>query len=122
MRQPDIEIYIKDADRDAVSQWLQAVFGSLREWQQAGQAATSVAGDVAVTWYPRAVGKWNSLFFASDATPWSSDQDCAQAAFAALGVEIRCAPGGWVENEQVDPDQWLKVNAEGVQDIIWRTD
>lgn len=121
MRQPDIEIYLKDADRDAVSQWLRDVFGSLQEWQQNGQAATSTAGDIEVTWYPRAVGKWSSLFFASDATPWASDLDCARDAFAALAVEIRCAPGGWVEDQEADPDMWLKVNGEGVQEFLWRT-
>ena len=48
-------------------------------------------GAVRVTWLPKAVGKWHSLFLESDSTPWDDDLACARAAHAALGVEICCA-------------------------------
>ncbi len=33
MRQPDIEIYLKDAERDAVAQWLGEALGPCSAWQ-----------------------------------------------------------------------------------------
>lgn len=69
MRQPDIEIYLKDAERDAVAQWLGEALGPCSDWQQKGQTFKCKAGDVPVTWLPKAVGKWHSLYLESDATP-----------------------------------------------------
>ena len=123
MRQPDIEIYLKDADQQAVTDWLGAAIGPCSEWQQRGQTFKCRVGDIPVTFLPKAVGKWHSLLLESDATPWADDVACAQAAFAALGVEVRCAPGGWSEEQgEENADLWIKVNAEGTQEFIWRTD
>lgn len=122
MRQPDIEIYLKDADLAAVSAWLNQALGALDEWQARGQTFKSRAAGIALTWLPNAVGKWHSLLLDSDATPWATDRDCAEAACTALGVEIRCAPGGWSEEEgEEDADRWLRITAEGVSEITWRT-
>jgi len=101
MRQPDIEIYLKDADVDhkAIAAWLGEALGPCSDWQQKGQTWKCRAGDVPVTWLPKAVGKWNSLYLESDATPWEDDIACARAAFKALNVEVRCAPGSWVEKK-----------------------
>ena len=92
MRQPDIEIYLKDADVDhkQIAQWLGEAVGPCSEWQQKGQTFKCKAGNIPVTWLPKAVGKWNSLYLESDQTPWADDVACARAAFAALGVEVRC--------------------------------
>lgn len=123
MHQPDIEIYLKDAEQDAVTAWLTEAIGPCSDWQARGQTFKCRAGDIPVTWLPKAVGKWHSLLLESDATPWDSDLACAQAAHQALGVEIRCAPGGWDEAQgEEDADRWLKVNADGVSEITWRTD
>ena len=94
MRQPDIEIYLKDADVDhkAIAAWLGAALGPCTDWVQKGQTYKCKAGNVPVTWLPKAVGKWNSLYLESDQTPWDDDIACARAAFAALNVEVRCAP------------------------------
>ncbi len=122
MRQPDIEIYLKDADHQAVAAWLTQALGPCSDWQQKGQTLQCRAGDIPVTWLPKAVGKWHSLYLESDATPWADDLACAQAAYAALDVEVRCAPGSWDENESDEQaDQWLRINADGVQEITWRT-
>jgi hypothetical protein len=123
MRQPDIEIYLKDADQQAITAWLNTALGPCTPWQQKGQTFKCLAGDIPVTWLPKAVGKWHSLYLESDASPWEDDLACARAAFATLGVEIRCAPGGWQEAQgEEDADRWIKVNAEGEQEITWRTD
>lgn len=65
MRQPDIEIYLKDADVDhkAIAAWLGAALGPCTDWVQRGQTYKCKAGDVPVTWLPKAVGKWNSLLW-----------------------------------------------------------
>ena len=123
MRQPDIEIYLKDASQEAISAWLSEALGPCSEWQQRGQTLKCQAGAIPVVFLPKAVGKWHSLMLESDATPWADDIACARAAFAALGVEIRCSTGGWEEEQgEEDADLWIKVNAEGEQEFIWRTD
>jgi hypothetical protein len=123
MRQPDIEIYLKDASQDAITAWLSEALGTCSEWQQRGQTFKCRAGEIPVVFLPRAVGKWHSLMLESDATPWQDDIACAHAAFAALGVEVRCSTGGWSEEQgEEDADRWIKVNAEGEQEFIWRTD
>jgi len=122
MRQPDIEIYLKDADHTAIGEWLNSALGSCTPWQQKGQTYKCTAGDVPVTWLPKAVGKWNSLYLESDSTPWADDLACAQAAYAALNVEVRCAPGGWQEEESDEQaDRWMRISADGVEEITWRT-
>lgn len=122
MRQPDIEIYLKDVELDAVSQWLKEALGPCTEWQAKGQTFKCRAGDIAITWLPKAVGKWHSLYLESDATPWADDLACAQAAHAALQVQVRCAPGSWNEEQsEEEDDRWLKVDADGISEIIWHT-
>lgn len=63
MRQPDIEIYLKDADVDhkQIAAWLTEALGPCSDWQQKGQTYKCKAGNIPVTWLPKAVGKWNSL-------------------------------------------------------------
>ncbi|SDS56555.1 hypothetical protein [Pseudomonas oryzae] len=122
MRQPDIEIYLKDAELPAVTAWLEQALGSCSTWQVRGQTHKCRAAGIPVTWLPRAVGKWHSLLLESDQTPWDDDLACARAACAALGVEVRCAPGSWSEEQgEEDADRWLKVTSEGVSEIQWRT-
>lgn len=123
MRQPDIEIYLRDASQDAVTEWLNQVLGTCSPWQPKGKTFKCKAGDVPVTWLPKAVGKWHSLLLESDATPWDDDVACARAAYQALGVEIRCALGGWQEEESLeDADRWMSISERGEAEILWRTD
>ncbi|HHN1929579.1 TPA: hypothetical protein ACRNX9_005870, partial [Pseudomonas aeruginosa] len=37
MRQPDIEIYLKDAEHAAVAAWLEQALGPCGPWQEHGQ-------------------------------------------------------------------------------------
>jgi hypothetical protein len=127
MRQPDIEIYLKDVDQDAVSAWLEQVFAMPCTWQARGQTfkcTLRYGGEpIPVTWLPKAVGKWHSLLFESDVSPWVDDLACARDAQAALQVQVRCAPSGWSEEEEDEAaDRWLKVTDEGVEEIVWRTE
>jgi hypothetical protein len=122
MRQPDIEIYLKEASRESITQWLTQAVGSCTPWQARGQAFRCDAGPLKVTWFPKAVGKWHSLYIEGDNRPWDTDLDCARAAYAAIGVQVRCAPGGWEEEESDENDRWLKVDHDGESEIIWKTD
>jgi len=123
MRQPDIEIYLKDADQQSVAAWLEQAIGPCSAWRQKGQTFKCEAAGIPVTWVPKAVGKWHSLMLESDATPWDDDVACARDAFAALGVQVRCAPGSWQEEESLEEgERWIRIDAEGEQEIVWRTD
>ncbi|TBU96852.1 hypothetical protein [Stutzerimonas kirkiae] len=123
MRQPDIEIYLKDASQQAVSDWLQQAIGACTPWQRKGQTFKCNANGIPVTWLPRAVGKWHCLLLESAATPWPDDLACAHAAHQALAVEIRCAPGGWQEEEALEEaDRWISVGQDGEREIRWHTD
>jgi len=40
----------------------------------------------------------------------------------ALAVEIRCAPGGWDEEEAIEvADRWISISERGEEEIVWRT-
>ncbi|HHJ4328334.1 TPA: hypothetical protein ACQJWO_005648 [Klebsiella pneumoniae] len=122
MRQPDIEIYLKDVSQARVTSWLEQAMGPCTEWQACGQTQRCQAGGISVVWLPRAVGSWHSLLLESAHTPWADDLACARAAHAALQVEVRCSPGGWSEDEdEAQADCWLRVSAEGEQSFIWRS-
>ncbi|MFJ7883793.1 hypothetical protein ACIQYF_09805 [Pseudomonas sp. NPDC096917] len=123
MRQPDIEIYLKESvTYKDVADWLSTVLGTCSPWTQKGQVWKCTAGEVPVTWMPKAVGKWNSLYLESDQTPWDDDIACARDAFKALNVEVRCAPGTWVEEEgEETADNWIRISADGEEEITWRT-
>ncbi|WP_462382111.1 hypothetical protein [Pseudomonas sp. Marseille-QA0892] len=122
MRQPDIEIYLKDVERDAVSEWLAQALGPCSDWQAAGQTFKCAAGSLRVTFFPKAVGRWHSLYIEGAELPWETDLACARAASNALGVQIRCAPGGWEESESEENDRWIRVDKEGESEIVWKTD
>jgi len=111
-----------DVDHKAITAWLTADIGPCSEWVQRGQTWKCTAGDIPVTWIPKAVGKWNSLCLDSDKTPWDDDIACARAAFASMNVEVRCAPGTWVEEESdEDADRWIRISVDGEEEITWRT-
>ncbi|NLY14028.1 MAG: hypothetical protein GXZ10_10475 [Gammaproteobacteria bacterium] len=123
MRQPDIEIYIKDSNREAISAWLSSVLNAPCTWQQKGRVSRCQCADIPVVWFEQAVGKWHSLLLESADTPWADDLQCAQAAAAYLQANVRCAPGSWQEADgEADADRWLQVSADGTVDTItWHT-
>lgn len=123
MRQPDIEIYLKDIERTAISQWLESVLGAPCNWQQKGRVSRCLCANIPVVWFEKAVGKWHSLLLESDNTPWQDDSQAAQAAAAYLQANVRCAPGSWQEADGItDVDRWLQVSADGsIETLTWHT-
>lgn len=119
--QPDIEIYLKDANKEQVHEWLQSLFSQCTEWKSKGATYQCTCDGIPFIWYQKAVGSWHSLFIDSPNSPWADDTTCAQAAHSALNVEVRCAPGSWNESDgEEDADRWIKVSAQGVEEFIWR--
>ena len=91
MRQPDIEIYLRDASQEAVGAWLEQAIGTCTPWQQKGQTFKCSAAGIPVTWLPKAVGKWHCLLLESDATPWEDDLACARGVSGARRGNSLCA-------------------------------
>ncbi|SDS79010.1 hypothetical protein SAMN05216421_2200 [Halopseudomonas xinjiangensis] len=123
MRQPDIEIYLRDDHLDDLFNWLGREVGQLNlhaptGLTQRGSLKTSHTTPVMVV--RKAAGKWASIWFDSDQTPWETDVDCARAVHAGIGHEVRCSVGGWTESDgEADADRWLKVNSEGEAEFVW---
>ena len=123
MRQPDIEIYVKDLDRSLIEAWLSSALGAPCQWQEKGRVSRCECAGIPIVWFEKAVGKWHSLLLESANTPWADDTQCAQAVAAALNIQVRCAPGSWQEAEgDTQADNWLSVHPDGsVETIILHT-
>ncbi|MBA4503163.1 hypothetical protein [Marinobacterium marinum] len=124
-RHPDIEIYIKGRSMDQILAWLQARCEGLQPQHSGGGShafnATLDGTRIPVMIHEKAVGKaWVSVWFRSQATPWLQDLDCAKEAAAALDTQVRCIVSGWQDGD--DPDEWWKVEGDGVEKINWRTE
>ncbi len=126
MRQPDIEVYTQ-ADYSAVEQWLSSLFDTVQI--DAGKRRGSMivhtgsvrAGDVdlPVLIVEGAIGKYLSMAFDSDATPWDDDYACATDLAAALGQSVRCAAGGWQEEQGgAQADDWWQIAPDGAAEKV----
>ncbi|MFT6430404.1 MAG: hypothetical protein ACJAXR_001631 [Halopseudomonas sp.] len=124
MRQPDIEIYLREEHLDALTAWLNQQIGplELKPWHELVRRGTLTCDkhQIALMIIRKAAGKWASVWFDSAHTPWETDLDCARAIFQGLQEEARCSVGGWSEEED-DPemDRWIKVNASGEVEFTW---
>lgn len=123
MRQPDIEIYLKEDFLDELTTWLEQQVGrvELGPWSGNTRRGT-LHGEPAVPLMivRKAAGKWASIWFESDRTPWETDLDCARAVASGIDHEVRCSIGGWEEEQgEADADRWLKVTGAGEEEFIW---
>lgn len=120
MRQPDIEIYLKDTDHQAVAAWLAQRLGEVTPWQPQGRTLKCQAGKIPITWLPKACGSWHSLLLESAETPWPDDLCCAREAYTALHTEVRCAAGGWQETADDESAAiWISISTRGEHPIQW---
>lgn len=125
MRQPDIEIYLREEHLDALTAWLDQQVGQLQlqPWRDAVRRGTLCAGEhqIPLMIVRKAAGKWASVWFDSAHTPWETDMDCARAVHQGLNEEVRCSVGGWSEEEDdPDDDRWIKINASGEVEFTWK--
>ena len=135
---PDVEIYIKDPDPEKILHWLDQAFDAVdvkadvitdvkagADNQSAKKmTVTATMGDeqVQCVFLRNAVkGNFASLWFKSDATPWTNDRDCAASAYQYLKTEIRCSTGAWQPNDREDDETWLCFNSDGESTVSWKT-
>jgi hypothetical protein len=122
---PDIEVYIKGKTEEEIVQWLKDQFGAA-EYQGKLQGGllhydvTNKSDTLPVMIMPAVVGKaWTSVWYDSPNTPWQDDVTCAQQMAKELNTEARCIRSGWDEDQE--PDEWLKISADGsVEEILWK--
>lgn len=123
MRQPDIEIYLKEDFLDELNSWLEQHVGRVELGPWAGTMRRgTLHGETAIPLMivRKAAGKWASIWFESEDTPWATDLDCARAVAAGINREVRCSIGGWEEEHgEANADSWMKVTAEGEEEFVW---
>jgi hypothetical protein len=117
--QSDIEIYVKNTSAASAEKWLQAM-GWNTDAAIINRTTTKVIVNTDDNTFPVFVvssGKFISIWFQSEQTPWGNDLDCAKQAWQHFGKEIRASQGGWVEDKK--DDRWWKIDGEGETLIDW---
>ena len=119
-RYPDLEIYLKRVPAADLLAWLETLFTDVQVSAQEqttqcliNQMECTISGNVAK-------GGDTSLWFKSNETPWSTDVECARAAFAQFGGEVRCSTGGWEGESEEETGGWLRITEKGEQTVNWR--
>jgi hypothetical protein len=117
--QSDIEIYIKNIPASSVEQWLQAMGWHTKASILNRTTTKIIANTDAKTLTILAVssGKFTSVWFQSDQTPWANDLECARQAWQHFGKEIRASQGGWLEDNK--DDRWWQLNEAGETLVDW---
>ncbi|SEM00632.1 hypothetical protein [Halomonas caseinilytica] len=117
---PDIEIYLANADLEALNAWLGHALGApplasagKHRWRTQAQHDGHA---IAILLVVKAADGFASLWFDSPDTPWTTDSDCAREAASKLGCEVRCSLGGWQPGD--DPDRFLQVLPDGQEATI----
>ncbi len=120
--QSDIEIYLDSVPIEALETWLVTLFNPVEEKSISGKTARYAAHykgeEFTIVIVNRVTGTFSSVWFNSPHTPWSSDIECAKAAYEYFKKEVRCVEGGWEEGQ--DPDSWYSISDKGENKIIWR--
>ena len=131
MKNPDIEIYVKDANGEIISEWLQDFFDSINMPKLNNQSfskghtiqgtVSTVLGDkIPVMITPHASGKaFCSIWFKSDKTAWDNDEACALSFLQKNNTEVRCSAGSWAEDEDLESEQWLSLTPNEKKLIPW---
>ena len=118
---PDIEIYVKRVELDAVRTWLSKHFEitnskNTREGvvfdlkNPAKEAFQCVVAENVVK------GGFASIWFKKNVTQWHTDRDCAIDAYAYFQLEVRCSTGGW---EGEDEGGWFRFVDDDIKTVNW---
>ena len=123
LKQPDIEIYVKNTSFDAIQDWLSSVFGVISLPSFSGKPINVSVGTspkIPVMLTPNAAGKaFTSIWFQSNQTPWISDEECAISFLALNDTEVRCSANSWQEEEEEHSEQWLSMSRNEKKLIQW---
>ncbi len=119
---PDREIYIANSQLPELRAWLEQRLGlpllskpaGKRQWR----LQFSYEGHtLPVLLIEEASPGFSSLWIDSPHSPWADDQALAREAWAHFGQEVRAIAGSW--QEDADPDEWWRINAEGEGRLHW---
>lgn len=129
MKTPDIEIYIKNVEAEQLLSWLNDNFSTidikldskaLEGKQSISGELTLEEGHIPIVITPCAAGKaFCSVWFKSAETPWENDEACALSLLEKFDLEIRCATGGWEENEDEAGEYWNSITRNEKKLIRW---
>jgi len=118
---PDIEIYVKRVEMEAVSNWLAQYFkiietkdtreGVVFELKNKDEEAFQcvVAENIVK-------GGYASIWFKKNATQWPTDRDCAVDAYEHFDLEVRCSTGGW---NGEDEGGWFRFIDNEIKTVNW---
>jgi hypothetical protein len=123
LKQPDIEIYVKDSSFKAIQDWLSSVFEPVSLPSFKGKPISIGIGSspkITVMLTPHAAGKaFTSIWFQSDKTPWVNDEECAISFLALNDTEVRCSANSWQEEEEEQSEKWLSISRNEKKLIQW---
>jgi len=121
-RFPDIEIYLMNAEADAVLGWLRTVFAQVEIRHANSESQHWLVDGMDFYFTEKAEKNFSSLWIKQNSTPWLTDLECARAAHAALACEIRCSDSGWQESEGEDSAGagWIKLIRGKEKNFIWK--
>lgn len=121
----DIEIYVETNDLDALTGWLATQLEGFQTRAQSKKGCKFLfthadkKGEGMIVLNAGRTG-FTSIWLNTRATPWKDDVEFARAAFAALGVTVRCNESAWSKGD--DPDRWLQIDRKGEHVIQWVTE
>ena len=123
VKQPDIEIYVKDISFNDIQTWLTNIFEPVTLPSFNGKPVSTNVGaspKIPVMITPNAAGKaFTSIWFQSDQTPWKNDEECAISFLAVNDTEVRCSAYSWLEGEEEYSEQWLCITRNEKRLIQW---
>ena len=123
IKQPDIEIYVKDTSFNAIQDWLSSVFEPISLPNFSGKPVNinvGISPKIPVMLTPSAAGKaFTSIWFQSDQTPWKTDEECAMSFLSINDTEVRCSANSWQEEEEEQSEQWLSISRNEKRLIQW---
>lgn len=114
---PDIEIYIKRPNLDALIAWIEISIGPSSHSTRGTTTQIAFPDKTSCIIVENAVkGGYTSVWFKSSRTPWATDRDCALAAWLHFQIETRCSSGGW---NGLDEQGWLRFTDAGEAIVNW---
>ena len=121
---PDIEIYLKRVPPADIICWLNERFIVDSQTPVGETLQFSLRHEdrvLSAVFLEKAVkGGYSSLLFEPNATPWATDEACAEEAFRRFDAEVRCSTGGWTSGTD-DRGGWYRFTKEGKSVVNWLT-
>lgn len=123
MRYPDIEIYVKDVTFKQIEDWLKLHFKDVErkhiETKKSEARSHWLVDGSEVIGFGNAIGKYSSIWFKQNNSPWDTDLDCAHVACKELTNQVRCSNSSWEEGQGPESQWWRVVDGEEDMLIEW---